>query len=252
MAETTSISWTDATFNPWWGCTKVSSGCDRCYAETFDKRVGGNHWGAGQPRRTFSDKHWAEPLKWDAKAAKSGIMLKVFCASMADIFDEEAPDGQLARLWELMDRTPNLVWQLLTKRPHGYKSKLPSRFSNSPRVWKGVTTENEETFLLRWPKMQDLAGVCWVSYEPAISAIDIEMLAPPYPKWIVFGGESGHGFRKCEQVWAEQLLSACRRHHIAFFAKQMSALTPNIGKSLIPAHLQIQEFPNVRGVGCEW
>jgi len=82
MGESTGISWTDATFNPVWGCTKVSPGCDHCYAETFDKRVGGNHWGKGAPRRLFGDAHWNEPLKWNKKAENEGRTLKVFCGSM--------------------------------------------------------------------------------------------------------------------------------------------------------------------------
>ena len=72
MGKETGISWTDHTFNPWWGCTKVSPGCDNCYAEAFDKRVGGSHWGKGQPRRTFTDKHWNEPLAWNRAAEKAG------------------------------------------------------------------------------------------------------------------------------------------------------------------------------------
>jgi protein gp37 len=252
MGETTSISWTDATFNPWWGCTKVSPGCDHCYAETFDKRVGGDHWGAGKPRRTLSDNYWREPLKWNAKAANDGVMRKVFCASMADIFDEEAPEGQLSRLWELMDKTQNLIWQLLTKRPNGYLSKLPARFADSPRVWKGVTTEDQERYMLRWPLMQRLSGICWISYEPAIGPLQLTALKPPYPRWVVFGGESGHWYRRAEVVWAEGVLAECRQWGSAFFAKQMSALTPSTGKASIPSHLRIQEFPEVRGMGCTW
>src|ERR1700690_3208874 len=108
MGKDTSISWTDSTFSPWWGCTKVSPGCDNCYAETFDKRWGTPHWGKGVPRRVFSDKHWAEPLKWNRLAGASGKPWRVFCASMADVMDDEAPEGQRERLWELIDQTPNL------------------------------------------------------------------------------------------------------------------------------------------------
>ena len=132
MGRETGISWTDATFNPWWGCTKVSAGCDNCYAEKFDRRVGGSHWGKGMPRREFGDKHWNEPLKWDVDAKKSGRHLRVFCASMADVMDDEAPSGARQRLWELIDATPNIIWQLLTKRPHRYV-RLPA-FKHRQRV----------------------------------------------------------------------------------------------------------------------
>src|SRR5271167_714272 len=118
MGEKTAISWTDHTFNPWWGCTRVSPGCVNCYAETFDKRVFGAegvHWGPGKPRRTFGDKHWNEPLRWNKKAREAGVYRKVFCASMADIFDVEAPTGERERLWDLIRSTDCLIWQLLTK-----------------------------------------------------------------------------------------------------------------------------------------
>lgn len=95
----------DYTFNPWWGCTRVSPGCDHCYAEALDARTGGAHWGKDIPRRTFGDKYWARPLKWDADARKAGERAHVFCASMADVFDAEAPEGQLERLWALVRRT---------------------------------------------------------------------------------------------------------------------------------------------------
>src|ERR1035438_1812836 len=133
MGETTGISWTDATFNPWWGCTKVSPGCDHCYAETFDKRVFGvkAHWGKDAPRRLMSDHYWKDPIRWDKKAAKEGVKRKVFCASMADILDDDAPEGQRERLWDLIDQTPNLIWQLLTKRPQRYERYLPKDFKHN-------------------------------------------------------------------------------------------------------------------------
>jgi protein gp37 len=88
MGKETAISWTHHTFNPWWGCQRVSPGCTNCYAETFDKRIGGKHWGPTAPRRFFGPKHWAEPLKWARAAAKAGERHRVFCASMADVFED--------------------------------------------------------------------------------------------------------------------------------------------------------------------
>ena len=247
MGETTGISWTDHTFNPWWGCTKVSPGCDHCYAETLDHRYGGEHWGKGRPRRLFGEKHWNEPLKWNRDALKTfGRPARVFCASMADIFDEEAPKQEQLRLWDLIDCTPNLIWQLLTKRPNGYLSKLPSRFLSNARVWKGVTCEDHPRYMLRWVKMQQLPGITWISYEPALTAIHPETLKPPYPAWWVFGGESGNSYRDCERRWADTILAHCKEWHSSFFMKQMSARTPREGKELIPIDLKIQDFPHVR------
>lgn len=244
MGEHTTISWTDHTFNPWHGCTRVSPGCTNCYAETFDKRVGGDHWGPGKPRRTFSDKHWAEPLKWDAKAKRDGVRRRVFCASMADIFDVEAPEGQRERLWELIRKTPNLIWQLLTKRVEGYQDYLPLDLRVEPRVWKGFTAEDQERYDQRWAKMMRfLPGLVWVSYEPALGPLTFakDCIAPA---WAVFGGESGHHYRPCKPEWAIRLLLECEERNIAFFMKQMSARTPAEGKALIPADLLIHEFPS--------
>jgi len=125
MCFNSSIEWTTHTFNPWWGCTKVSDGCRNCYAEALSNRYGHSVWGAGKPRRLMSDAHWQAPLGWDADAKRTGRRARVFCASMADVFEEQAPPGQLARLWDLIRLTPNLDWQLLTKRPHRIAESLP-------------------------------------------------------------------------------------------------------------------------------
>lgn len=246
MSEKTGISWTDHTFNPWWGCTRVSPGCEHCYAETFDKRVGGDHWGPGKERRTFSDKHWAEPLKWDVKAERDGVIRKMFCASMADIFDKDAPNGQRERLWTLCRHTPHLVKQLLTKRAEGYLELLPLDLLVDPMIWKGITAENQEWYDKRWPLVKDLPGIRWVSYEPALGPLTM-MGNIERPDWIIFGGESGNGRRDCKESWAENLRDECGPLDIPLFVKQMSARTPAEGKALIPAHLMIQEFPVEQG-----
>lgn len=122
MGKDTGITWTDSTFNPWWGCEKVSPGCTNCYAATFDKRVGGDHWGAKAGRRFFGDKHWREPEKWNRDAAKSGERHRVFCASMADVFEDRDDLVQpRIRLFHLISETPNLDWLLLTKRPENIR-----------------------------------------------------------------------------------------------------------------------------------
>jgi protein gp37 len=132
----TTIEWTSTTgldgtlhpgytFNPWWGCQRVSPGCENCYAEAWDKRWGESHWGPGSPYKLQSEKYWAEPLKWNRKAEKLGVRLKVFCASMADVFDNGAPPEQRVRLWKLIRATPWLDWLLLTKRPDNFALYLP-------------------------------------------------------------------------------------------------------------------------------
>ncbi len=147
MGLETGIAWCDHTFNPWWGCVKISPACTNCYAATFDKRVGGAHWGPGSERRLFGDKHWAEPLKWDAAAKVARRRRRVFCASMADVFEGRAElDVHRQRLWALIDATPNLDWLLLSKRwgLEDVASMIPWGDTPKPNVWLGATAENQE------------------------------------------------------------------------------------------------------------
>jgi protein gp37 len=253
MGEVTGIAWTDHTFNPWHGCTKVSPGCDNCYAEAFDKRVGGAHWGKGEPRRVFGEKHWNEPLKWNKKAQADGVKTKVFCASMADVMDDEAPKGQRERLWALIDQTPNLLWQLLTKRPHRYTRYLPKDGFQHDNVILGTTTESQEFYDVRMRHLDDAVIFLrqrgfmrqvqnFISYEPALGPIQMGAL---YPDWVIFGGETGAGRRPMELEWAEAIKAECEYIGIPFFFKQMSAQTPKQAAALIPAHMLVREFPIV-------
>ena len=117
MSERTAIGWCDHTFNPWWGCQRVSDGCARCYAEAMAKRTGNPVWGPGA-RRFFGEKHWQEPVRWNAAAERLSVRRRVFCGSMCDVF-EDRPDlvEPRGRLWRLIRATPHLDWLLLTKRP---------------------------------------------------------------------------------------------------------------------------------------
>lgn len=252
MGRETGISWTDHSFNPWWGCTAVSAGCDHCYAEAFDKRTGGSHWGKGQPRRVFGKKHWAEPLTWNTSAMQAGKPALVFCASMADVMDDEAPEGQRERLWALIDATPHLTWQLLTKRPQRYGRYLPAQFKHK-NVWLGTTTEDQPNYDLRWPLLFDATAirglVSFVSYEPALGPLRLRHWAnwlPAGPDWLIFGGESGPGRRPMERQWLEDVKADCELTGTRLFVKQFSGATPAAGAKLIPPELLIRTFPEVR------
>jgi protein gp37 len=151
--KNSSINWTENTFNPWEGCTKLGSpgsGCDNCYAAANDARhLRGNapHWGKGMPRRIMSDAYWEQPLAWDRQAARAGVRPRVFCASTADWADDEAPADQRDRLFELIRNTPNLDWSLLTKRATRIREYLPEDWGDKgyPNVWLGVSVENKST-----------------------------------------------------------------------------------------------------------
>jgi protein gp37 len=131
VSEKTGIAWTDHTFNPWIGCTHVSPGCVNCYAEvnTFTRaqRARGRElWGAGGDRHVVSEAKWREPKKWNAEASAFRRRTLVFCASMADVFEDRRDlDDARARLWSLIEMTPALTWQLLTKRPENADKLTP-------------------------------------------------------------------------------------------------------------------------------
>lgn len=187
MGELSKIEWTDHTFNPWWGCQRVSPGCVNCYAESTDARWNADdpHWGPTAPRKMMSAAHWRKPLKWDRAAAALGVRHRVFCASMADVFellpiDHPSREDVLharKQLWQLIRQTPNLDWLLLTKRPENFVI-LPWRMAGtSPwkNVWLGVTAENQEYAEKRIPILiANQAARKFVSYEPALEAVDFD------------------------------------------------------------------------------
>lgn len=239
MGVITAIEWTDHTFNPWWGCTKVSPGCDHCYAETFDKRVGGAHWGAHAERRTFGDKHWNEPLRWQRDAEKAGARRKVFCASMADVFDNRAPEGARPRLWTIIGQTPALDWLLLTKRPQNI-DVAPRR------AWLGTTTENQEELDRRWPHLRrHEAAVHFFSAEPLLGPLTLpaDFLERGNRAWVICGGESGPGFRPMNPDWARGLRDQCTEAGVPFFFKQWGGLRPKSNGSLLDG-IAHKEFPH--------
>ncbi|MCY1705250.1 DUF5131 family protein [Pannonibacter sp. SL95] len=225
MADTTQIEWTDRTFNPWTGCTKISPGCDNCYAEGWSKRSGHVKWG-NNPRKRTTDAYWKAPLAWerDAKAfeARFGRRQRVFCASLADVFDNQVDPSWRADLFDLIRLTPSLDWQLLTKRPQNIKKMLPDSWGalGWPNVWLGFTAEDQKRYDERAAVMGKVPASVWfVSYEPAIGPLRLNGKGP-FPNWLIIGGESGPGARAMEPQWVSDVLDDCRRGGIAPFFKQ--------------------------------
>lgn len=254
MGHKTAISWTDGTFNPWWGCTEVGPGCERCYARALDKRVGGDHWGIGKPRRFFSDKHWNEPRRWNAKALeKFGRRMRVFCASMADVFDNEVGQEHRDRLWRLVEETPNLDWLLTTKRI-GNAAKMGPEYWPA-NVWVIITTATQEELDRDARKLRELpVPVKALSVEPQLARVSV--LEYPWLDWVICGGESGAHARPFHMEWASQLRQECVTGGIAFHMKQVGA-KPHLGGRRCylkhdkggdpeewPASLRVREFPN--------
>ena len=226
MGENSKIEWTEHTFNIAWGCAKVSPACDHCYAEAWAKRAGLAVWGADAPRRTMSDKHWKEPLRWNAAAEKAGKVARVFCSSMADVFEDHPTlNEERARLFKLIQATPWLRWLLLTKRPENVREMVPPEWLGEwpENVLPGFTAENQEWFDRRAVSAVDFAhtfGVRWfVSYEPALGPIDF-MPGMPGIAWLIVGGESGAGARSMPEAWVRSARDQAVAAGVPFFLKQ--------------------------------
>lgn len=231
MGKNSKIEWTDHTFNPWTGCTKVSPGCDHCYAEAWSRRSGVVEWGNHARRRTTAA-NWKEPLKWNA-AAKTFMQEhdrrpRVFCASLADVFDNQAPACWRDDLFGLIQECRWLDWLLLSKRPQNICKMLPLDWQEGYRnVWLGITTEDQERFDQRWPHLEEIpARIRFISYEPAIGPLRLPKRGP-WPDWLISGGESGGGARPVDPQWVRGVIADCRRHGVAPFHKQWGNYASN-------------------------
>ena len=234
MGKETKIEWTHHTFNPWWGCVKVSAACDHCYAETWAKRLGENVWGPLSERRFFSDAHWKEPLKWNAEAEAQGTRHRVFCASMADVFENRQDlIPHRLRLLELIEKTPHLDWLLLTKRIHLVRKQLPKGYEFPSNVWLGATVENQASagkrikYLLAFKS----PAVRFLSCEPLLGPVDIREFLRRGEfgtkiDWVIAGGESGAGSRPMEPQWPEDLRKQCSAARVPFHFKQWGHWAP--------------------------
>lgn len=303
MGEASKIEWTDHTFNPWIGCQKIAPGCAHCYAESFWRR-----YGAMGTRIKTSEANWRKPLAWDRAAAKAGIRPRVFCSSLADVFDDWPGQvihhsGRYVKLWRhmgtdelaagvalddptefrpctlndlrrdlfnLIDRTPNLDWLLLTKRPDNVLNMWPlnrpetmadlwgkragfpggadaSRFR--PNAWLGTSISDQKTAAKNLPQLincRGLASVLFVSAEPLLNFVDLSpWLRTKMINWVIVGGESGHDARACDLDHVTSLVQQCRRFGVACFVKQLGYGTPLPGGDI---RKQSITFP---GVGAD-
>jgi protein gp37 len=244
VGKNSKIEWTHHTFNPWWGCTRVSPACVNCYAESWAKRVGQDLWGPKASRRFFSDAHWREPLKWDAQAAAGGVRLRVFCASMADVFERRAElDPWRERLWALIAATPNLDWLLLTKRPELVADQVPWSDQWPTNVWLGTTTEDQEWADERLQHLASLpAAVRFVSAEPLVGPLDLTPWLGSTLQWVITGGESGPKARPSSPAWFRALMAQCVSAGVPFHFKQWGDWAP--GQAELPAGVRRAAAPD--------
>lgn len=228
MGQHSAIEWTDHTFNPWWGCVKVSPGCTHCYAETWAKRYGHNVWGKKSHRRFFGETHWSQPKKWNKQATSNNVRMRVFCASMADVFeDNPLLESERDRLWELIEQTPMLDWLLLTKRPENMMRLAPWKDKWPTNVWALATIENQEYARKRLPYLIEVPSMIrGLSVEPMIGPVDLTPWLNDI-HWVIAGGESGPDSRPMNPEWVKFLRDQCIDANVAFFFKQWGNWIPS-------------------------
>lgn len=288
MANESGIEWTDSTFNPWIGCTKVAPGCDNCYAEAdFDHRRHRVKWGSGQERSRTSPGNWQHPVRWNADAEHfaecSGcgtrgdprtwrkdlankhpgaitccpdeslrtVRRRVFCASLADVFDNEAPREWRMDLFSLIAKTPNLDWLVLTKRIGNVQKMCTEdglmfdQIAN--RVWLGATICNQEEAYRDIPKLLSIpAKVRFLSMEPLLGLVDLSPWINPVSQvfgtlhqapfaisWIIVGGESGPKARPMSPIWARSLRDQCAAAGVPFLFKQWGEWAPGTDDTMV-------------------
>jgi protein gp37 len=235
MADRTGIAWTDATWNPVTGCTKVSPGCAHCYAETLSKRFGRSFEVTLHPERLDEPLHWRKPRR-------------VFVCSMADLFHKDVDDQFIADvLWTAAVRAPSHTYQFLTKRPErmlewftAYASTGMPLIRGAANLWLGTSIENDRfTFradvLRRVPSRGSLR---FISAEPLLGplpSLDLTGI-----DWLIIGGESGPKARPLDPQWVRDLITLAHMNGTAVFVKQMGGLRPG---GLLPDEFSIREYP---------
>ncbi len=256
MGINSKIEWCTHSFNPWRGCTKVSAGCTNCYAETLSHRNPKTLgvWGDKGTRVVASESYWREPMKWQRAAFMAGERHRVFCASLADVFEDRPElESPRLRLLDLIRQTPNLDWLLLTKRPQNvvpmwaFYDRKDQYFP--PNVWIGTSVENKQTANERIPHLLCVpSAVRFLSVEPLLEDLgDLRMEDCWLPEdcytfadrigWIIVGGESGHNARPVHPLWVRSIRDQCVNAGVSFFFKQWGEYAP-LGKAsgLDPDH----------------
>lgn len=253
MGANSAIAWTDHTFNPWWGCSKLRRACEHCYAEAFTRRLGLDVFGTGAPRKFFGEKHWDEPLRWNRAAAKAGKRARVFCMSMGDLFEgRDDLREPRSRAFALMRATPHLEWLVLTKRIHSCIGKIDRAGGWPSNARLGITVGTQEDVVEDVPTLlalsADLHCETFISAEPLLEAIDLadivvqeehgehhfsalESDVSPEDDadwrgktvgWVICGCESNGTRlgRSFDPDWARSLRDQCVAAGVPFFYKQ--------------------------------
>lgn len=225
MADSSAIEWTNSTWNPVTGCTKISSGCDHCYAERFSERFRGV---VGHPFEngfdlTLRPERIDQPLRWRKPRM-------IFVNSMSDLFHKEVPTHFIDQVFDVMERADWHIFQVLTKRSSIMRRYINQRYEDNPapqHIWLGVSVE-DGTKKSRVKHLQQAnATVRFLSIEPLIGAIGRLDLSGIH--WVIVGGESGPGYRPMDVNWAREVRDQCRKAEVPFFFKQWGGIRPKSG-----------------------
>ncbi len=261
MAQNTLIEWTQRTANLWHGCTRVHAGCDHCYACTLSKRWGRDIWGNYQPRRAIKSV-WKDLAKFQKLAKQRGEIHNVFVGSMMDLFEKPMPvvdlhgkpldeyfgiagsdltTSHLRNYFfeQVVPNSPNLMFQLLTKRPSNINKYIPQSWKKNPpsNVIFGTSPVDQETFDILVNQLRQVNGKRFLSIEPQIahiSNIDLKGI-----DWVIQGGESGHHKRPFNTDWARNMRDECKKQNVPYFFKQIDKVQQ------IPEDLMIRQFPTI-------
>ena len=235
MSDKTAIEWTDATWNPMTGCTKVSSGCKNCYAERVSIR-----WGRSF-KYTFHPKSLAEPGKWKKPR-------RVFVCSMSDLFQMDASSEEIRQVFEAMGAAPQHTYQVLTKRiglANSWLRDRPNGLRWPSNVWLGTSVENQQAARSRIPELlKSKAPIKFLSVEPLLAPVSIAHWIKGLD-WVIVGGESGPNCRPMEAGWVRVIRDECRAAGVPFFFKQWGGVRPKDGGNLLDGKVW-DEMPNVR------
>jgi protein gp37 len=268
MALTSGIEWTNSTFNPWIGCTKIASAegsaCDFCYAVQFGRRLG-VQWGNHDRKRTRAE-YWKQLPKWNADGPRflreHGHRQRVFSASLADWLDNQVDPQWRYDFCREVDNAPNLDFLLLTKRPENFRKLAPANWQDGPpsNVWLGVTVEDEDRYRDRFAKIAQIpASVYFLSYEPGLGPLgSLDFGIGKVPDWIISGGESGVARERVRLIPPDAVRQArdqSNSHGVAFFHKQWgnywnNPLVMEQGMSVSEARaIDPDDGPNKNGKG---
>jgi protein gp37 len=247
MASKTSIEWTDATWNPVTGCTKISAGCDYCYAERFAERF------RNVPKHPFSTgfdltlrpERLEQPLSW-----KKPRM--IFVNSMSDLFHKDITDEYIDRVFHTMETADWHIYQVLTKRSSLMRDYVNKRYATTmapAHIWLGVSIEDKAALTRLRHLKETKACVRFISFEPLLEAlghVDLEGI-----KWVIVGGESGHHARPIEANWIREIRDQCSLYGAAFFFKQWGGKTPKAGGNLLDDR-QWMDYPRIPKLGFQF